>query len=93
MRDRLRELAMQEGKDLSEGDADERIEKGDLTESLALVAYGRELLRRVEGLSEGTAVLALWRKFAWNEKGSPKKGFDLTAAMILEAQEKVKSSV
>jgi CelD/BcsL family acetyltransferase involved in cellulose biosynthesis len=33
----------------------------------------------------GPEVLALWRRFAWTERGSPRPGFTLTAEMIWEA--------
>lgn len=55
----------------------------------ALGAYGVELLERLEGRSQGPAVLALWRRFAWTREGSPKKGFRLTAEKILDTEQEV----
>ena len=48
--------------------------------------YGYDLLQREKGIANGPAVLALWRTFAWNESGSPKRGFRLEAEMIAEAE-------
>jgi hypothetical protein len=35
---------------------------------------------------EVPSTLALWRGFAWTREGSPKKGFELSATSILEAE-------
>lgn len=52
----------------------------------AVVTYGVHLLRRCEGLATGPALLALWRQFAWTPAGSPRRGFELRAEDILEAE-------
>ena len=64
-----------------------------LRETLALVAYGYDLLRRVDGVAEGPATLALWRGFAWTTHGSPNPDFELTAQAILDAQAKLGRAV
>lgn len=55
-------------------------------EQLALVAYGRDLLTRMAGGNVSPASLVLWRTFAWEKTGSPKKGFELEAETILAAE-------
>jgi hypothetical protein len=57
-----------------------------LREPIGLVAYGDDLLRRLNGISHGVATLALWRRFAWTAQGSPRQGFQLTAAAIVDAE-------
>ncbi|MCB9689144.1 MAG: hypothetical protein H6738_11750 [Alphaproteobacteria bacterium] len=68
---------------------DDLLEGDELKVPLALGAYGLELTRRLRGFSEGTATLALWRTFAWEPTGSPRKGFELTADLLLEAERTV----
>jgi hypothetical protein len=53
-----------------------------LAEQAALGAYGVQLLRRCEGLRVGPEALALWRAFAWNRAGSPKRKYRLTMEAI-----------
>lgn len=58
----------------------------ELSVAAAYCAYGAELLNRCEGISQGPAVLVLWRQFAWKKSGSPKPGFELKVADILQAE-------
>lgn len=59
----------------------------ELREDIALFAYGRDLVEsRLRGEIDGAAPLVLWRRFAWTRKGSPKKGFRLTAERILRSE-------
>lgn len=55
-------------------------------ETTALLAYGHDLIQRLNATANGSAVLALWRRFAWNSSGSPKPKFRLTAKMILNVE-------
>ncbi|RUS67018.1 hypothetical protein CUZ56_00956 [Saezia sanguinis] len=57
-----------------------------LHEPVAICAYATDLLQRQKGQINGVPVLALWRKFAWNHHGSPKKNFELIVDMIMNAQ-------
>jgi hypothetical protein len=59
------------------------------SEQVALLGYTVELLARCAGRSSGPAALALWRQFAWTRAGSPKHDFELSAELILEAEEQV----
>ncbi|MBX7173922.1 MAG: hypothetical protein K1X72_23330 [Pyrinomonadaceae bacterium] len=64
-----------------------------LRDELALCAYGSDLFQRMNGIAVGTAALVLWRSFAWLSSGSPKKKFELTAELILEAEETIRQRV
>ena len=56
---------------------------------VSLITYGHHLVARTRGISDGPAVLALWREIAWDEKGSPKKEFQLNSEDILRAKESI----
>jgi len=61
---------------------------GDQTRrSAAYSTYGHWLIRRLEGDTDGPAVLALWREFAWERAGSPIKGFRLRHEDFIIAEE------
>ena len=60
----------------------------ELRRDLSLATWGTELIRRSEFASQGVAVMALWREFAWNG-GSPRRQFILTANKILDAERKI----
>jgi hypothetical protein len=64
-----------------------------LREKLALCAYGFDLFQRMNGIAVGTAALVLWRNFAWLPSGSPKKKFELTADLILNAEMTIRERV
>ena len=64
-----------------------------MRETVALVAYGHDLLKRMQGIAEGPAVLALWRGFAWTETGSPKNDFHLEADAIVDAEKELSKVV
>jgi hypothetical protein len=71
---------------------DRLLGSSELTIDIALATWGAELLRRAEFASQGEAVLALWRQFAW-ENGAPKPKFQLTAAKLVEAEHKIVASM
>jgi hypothetical protein len=85
----LRQLALELDVPLDASVAEAIADEPEMREQLALVAYGHDLLRRLGGIAEGPASLALWRRFAWTPQGSPKHGFELTAAAILDAEAEV----
>ena len=59
-----------------------------LVRGAALATYGKELVSRCRGGgSSGTAVLALWREFAWTSQGSPNPRFKLRATDILTSEQ------
>ncbi|WP_395739614.1 hypothetical protein [Prosthecobacter sp.] len=55
----------------------------------SLSAYGAALLNRLKGISDGPAVLALWRDFAWSSNGAPLRRFKLQSKHILEAEQRL----
>ena len=85
----LQSVATANGLNLTESTATQLLSTDQTGEDAALVAYGRDLLLRVRGHATGPAVLALWRRFAWNRLGSPKPGFKLTAELILDAERRL----
>ena len=89
----LRGLAKDLGRDITDERAGELVDSAALFEAIALATYGRALIRRCLGDDEGTAILALWRQFAWNRQGSPKKDFELTAEGILSAEKRVAEAI
>ena len=60
-------------------------------EPSALIAYGHDLIQRLHGIANGPAVLALWRRFAWNSSGSPKPKFRLSTKMMLDAESQLRT--
>lgn len=84
--DYLRQLALENQCKINDDDVNQLMNDVNTREAAALGAYGLELLRRLDGRSHGPETLALWRMFAWNETGSPKKNFDLTTNMVFDAE-------
>jgi hypothetical protein len=62
-------------------------------EATALLAYGHDLIQRLDAVATGPAVLALWRRFAWNSSGSPKPKFRLSAKLILDAESELRTLI
>jgi hypothetical protein len=91
--DLLMERAMKNGRTLSEDQALRIVDDEELGEAAALLTYADELIRRMKGLYEGPAVLALWRRFAWNREGSPKKNFRLTIDAIRKADTNINRAI
>ena len=87
--DAIHQIAIEQNIATSETDVEELLTRESNLESASLVAYGVELFHRMKGISNGPAVLALWRGFAWNRSGSPKIPFRLTAALILDAEKRL----
>jgi hypothetical protein len=79
--DRAREL----GRSPDDSTLDHVVANPALREPLAMAAWARELLRRLDGIAEGPSVLALWRMFAWLPTGSPKPHFKITTDAVIAA--------
>ena len=60
-------------------------------EATALLAYGHDLIQRLDAIANGPAVLALWRRFAWNSSGSPKPKFRLSTRLVLNAESQLRN--
>ena len=83
----LKQLAFERNTRLDQEQAEELIDSPDSAMEASLIAYGQQLVARTRGISEGPAVLVLWREIAWEKSGSPKKDFQLEAENILSAEE------
>jgi hypothetical protein len=93
MLDIVNSIAVENGIRLSEKAIEAILADPNLREELALCAYGVDLLRRMRGVAIGAATLVLWRNFAWLPTGSPKKNFELTADLILGAEQALRERI
>jgi hypothetical protein len=82
-------LAIHAAAAVSEQHIEVTLRDRELRETIGLYTYARDLLQRMQGIAVGPASLALWRSFAWTAQGSPKKGYTLSAAAILSAQQDI----
>jgi hypothetical protein len=64
----------------------------DLATDISMATWGAELVRRSEFASQGEAVLALWRQFAW-QNNSPKPRFKITAKKLIDAEQDIVQSI
>jgi len=87
----LMQLAIDTGAALEELRAEEIASHPQTGEASALLAYGHDLIQRLDAIANGPAVLALWRRFAWSASGSPKPKFQLKAKMILDAESQLRT--
>lgn len=86
---RIEMLALEEGLPFNELSVYESLQDAEFRHSASLSAYGSELLERLNGFSDGPAVLALWRDFAWTAAGAPNRQFKLKAELIHQAEQKL----
>jgi hypothetical protein len=70
-------LGAEHGIVIDEGTATSYLDDPDLRRAMGYSAYGKSLLERLRGETEGPAVLALWREIAWTRTGAPIKDFRL----------------
>ncbi len=93
MIDVINRIATENGVKMLEKDGEVIANDPNLREKVALCAYGFDLFQRMNGIAVGTAALVLWRSFAWLPSGSPKKKFELTADLILNAETAIRERV
>jgi hypothetical protein len=86
MADRLISLGREEGLALPADTATAIVQGSAARRSAAYSAYGHWLIRRLQGQSDGKAILALWREIAWRPTGSPIKDFQLRYADFVDAE-------
>ena len=55
---------------------------------LSMATWGAELVRRSQFASQGEAVLALWREFAWKDN-NPIRDFTIKPSLILNAEQAI----
>ena len=85
----IQQTARDEDKFIDESEVEELLSDDSVFEYASLVAYGTDLFSRMKGISNGAAILSLWRGFAWTRLGSPKPNFQLTADLILAAETQI----
>jgi hypothetical protein len=68
------------------------LRNGNLATDISMANWGAELMRRSKFASQGEAVLALWRQFAW-QNNSPKPRFKITAKRLIEAEQNIVQSI
>jgi hypothetical protein len=86
MEQRLVSLAFEEGIQANEDDVRYLCESDEARRYTAYSAYGYWLIRRLDGETDGTSILALWREMAWTRQGSPMKNFKLRIDDIRDAE-------
>ncbi len=89
----VKQLALSCGSRINDERAKEIVEDSGLKEAVSMATYGEQLIRRTKGHVEGSAILALWREFAWNASGSPKKDFKLNAERACECEEAIVAKI
>lgn len=77
MADRLQQLALEHSLRVSREQAETIAAAPATRRSAGFSAYGHWLIKRLDGLTDGPAVLALWREIAWRRSGSPIANFVL----------------
>jgi hypothetical protein len=91
--DVIKRIATENDVRLSENMVESITDDPNLREKIALCAYGADLLQRLKGIAVGPAALVLWRNFAWLPTGSPKKKFELTVDLILDAEKAIRERI
>jgi len=84
MEERLGQLASEEG---VRALATASLDHSPFRRQAAYSTYGYWLLQRLEGISDGVSILALWREIAYEPTGSPIKGFTLRVEDFVAAEE------
>ncbi len=85
----LRQLCLDVDLEWQEEFIENLSENKDTFEETAIIAYSYELVRRAKGVVEGPAVLVLWRDFAWNKSGGPKKNFKFGIEIVTKAKDEI----
>ena len=83
---RLEMLAREEGLPSYELRIRESLGHEEWRHQASFSAYGAALLDRIKGISDGPAVLALWRDFAWTRAGAPNRTFRLKTKHITDSE-------
>ncbi|GDY14451.1 hypothetical protein LBMAG53_33290 [Planctomycetota bacterium] len=83
---RLRELAEEHGREITESVAAVLVDDESLHRACGYSAYGSWLIQRLDGISDGSSILALWRVIAWKPQGSPIPDFHLNVQDFIAAE-------
>lgn len=87
MIDRVTALALEEGFSLNSEAATNIVQDLAARRSAGYSTYGYWLIKRTEGISDGKAILALWREIAWHPTGSPIREFMLRYEDFVDAEQ------
>lgn len=87
MVDAIIRLASQQRRNVDIQLANQLVNDSRTRRAAAYVAYGDSLIERLEGNSDGPAVLALWRIIAWKSRGSMRRGFRLAVDDFRDAEQ------
>ncbi len=60
---------------------------------VAYLTYTKALFQRIQFGEGGVYILALWRQFAWNERGAPIRDFNLKVEEVLKAERRIKGEI
>jgi hypothetical protein len=91
--DRIIGLAGEEQIDCNETNAKALVSNPATREPAAYSAYGYWLIERLQGKTDGAAILALWREIAWKPEGSPIKDFRINYDTFFAAEELLVSTL
>lgn len=86
MRDRLITLGKEQGVEVSNDQVDAFMKDEIQRKKVAYSTYGDWLIRRLDGQTDGPALLVLWREIAWERSGSPIQGFELRLKDFTKAE-------
>ena len=86
MADRVQQLAMESGTPITPEAAEQIATTVETRRAAGYSAYGQWLIKRLDGLTDGPSILALWREVAWNKSGSPIPRFELKYADFADAE-------
>ena len=93
MIDAVVQIASENGLSVEEDFATQIVSSSRLSRPTAYLAYAYSLLNRLKGDSEGPAVLALWRKIAWDPRGGMRRGFKLKLNDFKIAEETIVNAI
>lgn len=71
MADRVQQLALEEKLRVTRERAEQIVASPTIRRAAGFSAYGHWLIKRLDGLTDGKSILALWREIAWLRTGSP----------------------
>jgi len=93
MAESLGELANANSLRLTEQQAQQLVTHQHTRRQAAYVAYGKSLIERLSGDSDGPAVLAIWRLIAWDPRGGMRPNFTLDVNDFKAAEDELLSAI
>ena len=93
MAESIAELGRENGVLVEESLAQKLATNRAIQREAAYVSYGRWLIRRLSGESDGPAILALWRLIAWDPRGGMRRDFTLELNDFKHADKTILSEI